>query len=183
MKKSVITILAVAISLLLFGCSKETVPTENTAGSSVETQTEQTTTVVSESETETVATTESAIVYDGPAVKVEMVNGTMRFEISPLFELSDSAWLGMVSPGSEYVTEIEARADRTFWVWVEDYETRNPSDPYVVVYSGEDIAMLPQEDFTMVLCDSDNNGKVVLQFPVTPSGAEIRYDLDQLKIN
>ena len=183
MKKSLITILAVSMALLLFGCSKDTaVQTEKATEAVIETQTEQTTTV-SETDSETVATTEIAPVFNGPEVKVEMINGTMRFEISPLFELADSAWLGMVSPGTEYVTEMEARADRTFWVWVEDYETRNPSDPYVFIYSGEDIAMLPQEDFTMVLCDSDNNGKVVLQFPVTPSGAEIRYDLDQLKIN
>ena len=182
MKKPVIALLTVIMSLMMFGCSNgEAVPTEKQTEPVVVTQTEQTTAAVSESEPETVPTT-AAPVLDSSAVNVVMIDGKVRFEINPSFELSDSAWLGMVTPGSEFTTEHEARTDRSFWVRVEDFEGRKPGDPYVFIYSGEDIAMFPQEEFTMVLCDKDN-GKVVLQFPVTVSGVELKCDLDQIKFN
>ena len=181
MKKTVIAILAFAMSISLFGCSGgDTAPTVTETETVVETQTEQTTAAVSESETE--ATT-AAPVLDSSAVTVSMIDGKVIFEISPAAGLSDSAWLGMVTPGTSYDTETEARADRKYWVWAEGFDKRKASDPYVFIYSGEDIAMLPQEDFTMVLCDSENNGRVVLQFPVTVSGVEIKCDLEQIKIN
>ena len=183
MKKTGVVLLTAMISLALFGCSNDATPTEKETETVIETQTQIQTeqTTITESETEAVPAT-AAPVLDSSAVNVVMIDGKVRFEISPSFELSDSAWLGMVAAGSEFTTESEARADRSFWVRVEDFDGRKPTEPYVFVYSGEDIAMFPQEEFTMVLCDRDN-GKVVLQFPVTVSGVELKCDLEQIKFN
>jgi hypothetical protein len=35
----------------------------------------------------------------------------------------------------------------------------------------------------MVLCDTEENGRVVLQFPATVSGVEIKCDLTKIKTN
>ena len=178
MKKPVIALLAVMMSLTMIGCSNgEPAPSEKPTEAVVETQTEATTAETSESETE--ATT-AAPVLDSSAVNVSMINGKVVFEISPSLELTDSAWLGLIDPKTEVTSESEARSECVFWVARSKTGT---GDPYVFEYSGEDIAMIPQEDFMMVLCDSDPNGKIILQFPVTVTGAEIKCDLSQIKFN
>ncbi len=178
MKKPVIALLTVIISLTMFGCSDgEAAPTERQTEAAVETQTEQTTAAAAESETE--ATT-AAPVLDSSAVNVSMINGKVIFEISPSLNLSDSAWLGLIASDTEVTTETDAKAKCIFWVGLSKSQT---GDPYVFEYSGEDIAMIPQESFTMVLCDSTTNGKVVLSFPVTVTGAEIQCDLGQMEFN
>ena len=180
MKKPVIAILVASMALTLLGCSNSTVQTERETDPAVETQAEQTTTTATESET--VAETTTAAL-SGPEVKAEMSNGRITFEISSNVELTDKAWLGLVPVGKDYVTESEAKTDCVFWVRVERLDKKKDTEPYVFIYSGEDIAMLPQGDFTMVLCDTEDNGKVVLQFPATVSGADIKCDLDKMKVN
>lgn len=181
MKKPVIAIMAVILSLALFGCSNNSVQTEKETEATVETTTEQTTADVTESETSTETT--EAPVQAGPQVNITVDGGKTIFNVSTVAEFTDRAWLGMVPAGKEYVSESEARSERIFCVWVERSSGKAATDPYVFIYSGEDIAMLPQGEFTMVLCDGEDNGKIILQFPVTVSGVEIKCDLDKMKVN
>ena len=185
MKKPVIVILAAALSMTLFGCSNDSTQTEKETETVIETQTEQPTSAVTESETvaETSAEITAESAASGPNVNIVMSNGRITFEISRDVELTDKAWLGLVPAGKDYATETDAKNDSIFWVRVERFDAGNSSEPYVFIYSGEDIAMLPQGDFTMVLCDTEENGRVVLQFPATVSGVEIKCELTKMKIN
>ena len=185
MNKTVIAVLAAVLSLTLFGCTNNSTPTEKETAPSVETQAEQTTITVTESETvaETITETTTESAPAGPNVNIVMSNGRITFEISRNVMLTDKAWLGLVPAGKDYATETDAKNDSIFWVRVERFDSGNSSEPYVFIYSGEDIAMLPQGDFTMVLCDTEENGRVVLQFPATVSGVEIKCDLTKIKTN
>lgn len=180
MKKLVISLLIAAMTFAAFGCSKDNETVETEKETAVTQETEETTapSVETSEDPETVPE-ETA---DVSSVGVSSVNGTYTFEFAPGLGLKEDSWLGLVPAGNECITSDEANKVQIFWMGPDTYS--GAADEKVkYIYSSEDIASIPEGDYIMVLCDSDNNGKVVLQFPITVRGAELIPDLSQVKVN
>ena len=77
-------------------------------------------------------------------------------------------------------------ADEVDFFWVnpesESFYGRTADDPFIFVISGEDVASFEEGNYTMVLCDNDDEGMVLLQFPVTIRGVELIADLDKVEV-
>ena len=180
MKKFVVSLLIASMTFAVFGCSKDNDVVEIEIETAVSQETEETAAA-------TVETTEAPETIpeetaDVSSVGVSSVNGTYTFEFAPGLGLKEDSWLGLVPADKECFTSDEANEVQIFWMGPNTYS--GAADEKVkYIYSSEDIASIPEGEYIMVLCDSDNNGKVVLQFPITVRGAELIPDLSQVKVN
>ena len=177
MKKIIVAMLAVSMSLAVFGCSK----TGDSGKNVKETEAVEETTEAEE----TTKAVEPAkdMVLDSSSVSVSCKNGTYIFEFVPGTPITENAWLGLVPAGKEYVTEEEADEVDIFWVGPDNYSGKSADENYKFSFYGEDIASIEDADYIMVLCDNDDGGKVILQFPLTKSGVELIPDFSKLKVN
>ena len=160
------------MSLVLFGCSK---------GSEGGKETE----VLIETETskETEIAVETEAKPDKTDIKVTSDGGSYSFMFSSELKLYENAWLGLCPAGKSYKTELEADEDDTFWVNPDNFYGKAANEDYVFKISSEDIAMFEDGEYTMVLCDNDDEGKVILYFPLVKNGAELIPDLEKITVN
>ena len=141
-----------------------------------------------EAETEAKKTTAeevqaNPVMNEATNVLVAYKNGSTVFSISPEFKLEENSWLGICPAGKEYKTEVEADEVDIFWVGPDAYADRKANDPYTFVIDNNDINNTEDGEYVMVLCDNDDEGKLILQFPVTIKGSEITPDFSKIKIN
>lgn len=103
------------------------------------------------------------------------------FKVSSAFKLDVNAWLGITPAGVEYKTEVEADEFDILWTGI-DNPDKTPSEKYVFKFYSDDIAGIEDGSYSMVLCDNDDEGHMVLMFPIVISGSEITPDLSKIKI-
>jgi len=172
MKKLIVTLLAVSMSLVLFGCSKG-----NEGGKETEAQIE------TEASKETDAAVETDADLEKTGVLLTSVGGSYSFMFSSELKLYENAWLGLCPAGKSYTDELDADEDDIFWVYPDNFSGKAADEDYVFKISSEDIAMFEDGKYTMVLCDNDDEGKVILYFPLEKSGAELIPDFDKITVN
>lgn len=93
--------------------------------------------------------------------------------------LTEDAWLGICTEG-EYLTEEAADdEDFTYSYWeAQDFEKEWFDNIYVFPFDQWDFADLePGSTYTMVLCDTDEDGKVVGSWPIT-LGKDYKLSID-----
>ena len=105
------------------------------------------------------------------------------FKVSGSFKLTESAWMGIVPAGVEYKTEAEADEVDIHYEYPWEYAEMKAGDDYLFKFPTDSIESIEDGNYIMVLCDDDDEGAIVLQFPITINGAEITADLSKLKVN
>ena len=103
------------------------------------------------------------------------------FKVNPAVKLDENAWLGITPAGVEYKTEAEADEEDIIWTSI-DNPDKAPSESWVFKFYSEDIEAIEDGDYSMVLCDNDDEGNMVLLFPIVISGSDIAPDLTKIKI-
>lgn len=89
----------------------------------------------------------------------------------------ETAWLGLVPAGKDYITELEADDVDVIWF---NYDTREDGDPYVFACDFESV-----EDgrYALVVTSSDdeNVGYVVIQLAMEKKGDKLTFDYTNAK--
>lgn len=167
MKRVVALIIACAMSLALFGCGKKDTGKSNDE----QNQTKDT----------------EAVVDDKPAadagVTVSQKDGNVIFVVDPVFNLSEYAWLGFCPGSKGYTNEADADGAQVLYSYIVNDGGYKAGDDYLFSVSEDQISGLGDGDFTIVLCDDDNDGKVVLYFPAVIKDGKATFDLDKVVIN
>ena len=105
------------------------------------------------------------------------------FKVNGQFELTDSAWMGIVPAGFDYKTEVEADEVDILYEYPWEFESMKAGDDYLFKFDTYSIENIEDGNYIMVLSDNDDEGALVLQFPIVIKGAEITADFSKLKIN
>ena len=93
------------------------------------------------------------------------------------FTLESDAWVGICSKG-DYIYEDDADDAEFSYSYYEDRESED--DPYVFKIAIND---MDDAEYSVVLCDTDNNGYVIASWNVTLSGGAATVDYSKFKIN
>lgn len=104
------------------------------------------------------------------------------FKVSPTIRLDENSWLGVVPAGKEYRDEVDADEVDVYWTNPENFR-KEADEPYVFRVYFTDIEGIEDGSYSMVLCDNDDEGVVILQFPIVIKGADLTADLSKLKVN
>lgn len=175
-KKISAALVAMACIFSVAGCSKKT--DETTKAKSTTTKSEN----VSK-ETDKIADNGGADASEETHPETEVKEDKLIFYVSPEFELKQDAWLGVVPAGKDYKKEVDADEVDIYYVYVANSE-KKASDKYCFEYLLEDIAGLDDGNYSIVLCDTDDDtGKVLLQFPVEIKGKDLKPDFSKIKVN
>ncbi|MBR6110227.1 MAG: hypothetical protein IKQ36_10895 [Clostridia bacterium] len=116
-----------------------------------------------------------------PAVGFTKDGESIIFTVDPSIKLVENSWLGIVPAGVEYRNEADADEADIFWAYPENMD-KKPGDKYIFRVGTEDVAGIEDGNYSMVLCDNDDEGKVILQFPITIKGSELTADFSKIKI-
>ncbi len=119
----------------------------------------------------------------GGDVLLSREDGETVFRVSPEFRLEADSWMGVVPAGKVYATEPEADEDDITYVYPGNYWDKPAGEPYEFRFSDVDIEWIEDGEYAMVLCDGDEEGAVILQFPITIKGAAITPDFSKLRVN
>ena len=103
------------------------------------------------------------------------------FKVSPKIQLNENSWLGIVPSGTEYRNEVDADEVDIFWTYPDNYNKKADEDYIFRIYAA-DIESIEDGNYSMVLCDNDDEGVVILQFPIVIKGANITADFSELKL-
>ena len=104
------------------------------------------------------------------------------FKVSPTIKLNENGWLGIVPAGKEYRKEPDADEVDIFWTYPENYHDKKTDEAYIYRINTADIEGIEDGSYSMVLCDNDDEGLVILQFPIEIKGADLSADLSKLKL-
>lgn len=168
MKRVLIALLAFAMLLTVFGCGKKPVSDDPSGGGSG-------------------ASGDNGGADGGAGsgasdkIGFEKEGEYIVFKVSSGIKLDENAWLGITPAGVEYKTEVEADEVDILWTSIDD-PGKEPNESWVFKFYSEDIEAIEDGDYSMVLCDNDDEGNMVLLFPIVISGSEIKPDLSKLKI-
>ena len=99
------------------------------------------------------------------------------FTVSCDFNLESDAWVGICAKG-DYVYEDDADDAEFTYSYYEDRQSEE--DPYIFKVAFND---MDDAEYTVVLCDTDNNGYVIASWNVTLSGGKATVDYKNFKIN
>lgn len=105
------------------------------------------------------------------------------FKVSPTIKLDENSWLGIVPAGKEYRKEADADEVDIYWTYPENFNDRKADEAYIFRIDAADVEGIEDDSYSMVLCDNDDEGLVILQFPIVIKGANLTADLGKLKIN
>ena len=105
------------------------------------------------------------------------------FKVSPTIKLNENSWLGIVPAGKEYRNEADADEVDIYWTYPESFYDRKADEAYIFRIDAADIEGIEDGSYSMVLCDNDDEGLVILQFPIVIKGANLTADLSKLKVN
>ena len=118
---------------------------------------------------------------ENPVMGVTKDGEYIVFTVDPSITLVENSWLGIVPAGVEYRNEVDADEVDILWLYPDNMD-KKPTDKYLFRLYSEDIAGIEDGNYSMVLCDNDDEGKVILQFPITIGGSDITADLSKLKV-
>ncbi len=99
------------------------------------------------------------------------------FTVSNTLRLEIDSWIGICTKGN-YVFEDDADDAGITYTYFEERE--NETQDYVFKLGFSDIE---DGDYTMVLCNTDNNGYVMASWPLVIKGGKPAADLSGFKIN
>ena len=105
------------------------------------------------------------------------------FKVSPTIKLDENSWLGIVPAGKEYRNEADADEVDIYWTYPENFNDRKADEAYIFRIDAADVEGIEDGSYSMVLCDNDDEGLVILQFPIVIKGANLTADLSKLKVN
>lgn len=164
MKKFFTILTALITALSLASCKKEQAAVNNISGS------------VSVSVDSTGA---SAAGNKSGSIKVDhAVDGDfLVFTVRCNFALESDAWVGICSKG-DYIYEDDADDAEFSYSYYEDRESDD--DPYVFKVAIND---MDSAEYSVVLCDTDNNGYVIASWHVTLANGKATVDYTNFKIN
>lgn len=168
MKRLIAMVVVCALSVALFGCGKKD-------SGSAEVRDDN-----SDKPKATAAEAEEA--SDDTGIEFKQSGGKIVFKVDPDVELTQNAWLGFCPGTKGYVKEIDADEVDVVYAYIENDE-RKASDDYEFKFENELIEGLEDGDYTVVLCDDDDEGKVVLYFPAVVSGSKVSCDFNKIVIN
>ena len=104
------------------------------------------------------------------------------FKVSPTIKLDENGWLGIVPAGKEYRKELDADEVDLYWTYPENFHDKKADEAYIYRINTADIEGIEDGSYSMVLCDNDDEGVVILQFPIVIKGAVLTADLGKLKL-
>ena len=105
------------------------------------------------------------------------------FKVSPTIKLDENSWLGIVPAGKEYRNEADADEVDIYWTYPENFNDRKADEAYIFRIDTANVEGIEDGSYSMVLCDNDDEGLVILQFPIVIKGANLTADLSKLKVN
>ena len=104
------------------------------------------------------------------------------FKVKSDIKLDENAWLGFCPGSKQYKNETEADEDDVLYMYQSADKTTN--EAYVFEFDKNDIKDILQDgEYVMVLCDNDDDGKLILQFPAVVKDGEATFDLDNIRMN
>ncbi|MBP5775307.1 MAG: hypothetical protein J6W36_06385 [Clostridiales bacterium] len=99
------------------------------------------------------------------------------FKVSCNFALESDAWVGICAKG-DYLYEDDADDAEFSYSYYEDRQSED--EPYIFKIDFND---MDDATYSVVLCDTDNNGYVIASWHVTLSGGKATVDYSNFKIN
>ena len=78
---------------------------------------------------------------------------------------------------NKFEKEIQSK-----YTYIENPEKKDSED-YIFHFDNDTINALDDGDYIIVLCDDDDNGKVILYIPAVIKGSKVTCDFDKIVIN
>lgn len=169
MKRLIALVLVGAMSLALFGCGKKDTGRNK-----------------DRDEDDSPKATAEDVVEDNnedAGVKVSKKNGEIVFAVDPGFALTEYAWLGFCPGTKGYTNEADADAAQALYSYIVNDGGHQDGDEYIFSVSEDQIGGLDDGKYVIVLCDDDNDGKVILYIPAEIEGTKLTCDFDNIVIN
>ena len=104
-------------------------------------------------------------------------DGDIVFRINSSLGLDEDSWIGICTKGT-YVYEDDADDASITYSFYEERESENEDFVFKVTYDG-----LEDGEYTMVLCDTDNEGYVMASWPLVIKDGNPTVDLSGFSIN
>lgn len=166
MKKIAVTVLALALSFAFFGCAKGGDKANGNANGNG-------------GEGPAVEATDAK---EDSKVGMSTSGDFVVFKVKSDIKLDENAWLGFCPGSKQYKNETEADEDDVLYMYQSADKTTN--EAYVFEFDKNDIkSSLQDGEYVMVLCDNDDDGKLILQFPAVVKNGEATFDLSKIKMN
>lgn len=168
MKRLAALVIVCAMSLALFGCGKK-----DSGSAKVRDE---------EDKPKATAAAEEEETSDDAGVEFKQKGDKIVFSVDSGIKLTQDAWLGFCPGTKGYVDEVDADDYDVLYSYICNDE-RKASDKYLFEFDKEWVEGLEDGKYIIVLCDSDNEGKVLLYFPATISGSKVDCDFDKTVVN
>lgn len=167
MKRLMALVLVGAMSLALFGCGKKD------TGRNKDRDEDDSPKATAEEVSDTN--------YLDVGVGFRQRGGKVVFIVKSDLELSESAWLGFI-PGTKGYKD-EGEADEYDVLYAYYNSDREASEDYIFEFQDDQIEALDDGKYTIVLCDDDDEGRVVLYMPAVIEGSTVTCDFVKVVIN
>ena len=166
MKKIIALTMAVALSLTLFGCGKKN------GGSNA---------------TQAATTAAQGKTGDGDYTKYDNVTfqkkeNKLVFTVNGEVKLKQGAWLGFCPGTKGYVNEVDADEVDVLYSYICN-ENHQDGEDFIFEFDEDSIGALEDGDYVMVLCDDDDEGKVILYVPAVIKGKTVTVDFEKVVVN
>ena len=169
MKRLIALVLVGAMSLALFGCGKK--DTGRNKDRDEDDSPKATAEEVVEEET-----------AEDVGINFSQKGGKVVFKVSADIELTEYAWMGFVPGTKGYTDEGEADENDVLYAYISNDE-RKASEDYIFEFIDDQIEALDDGKYVIVLCDDDDEGRVVLYIPAVLEGSKVTCDFDKIVIN
>ena len=166
MKKAVALVVLCAMALSLFGCAKKDADSGKSGRDGDKQKTE---------DVQDDAYSEESVV--GFSSK----GGTIVFNVDGGFDLYEDAWLGFCTGTKGFKDEVDADEYDVAYTYFD--AEKSTASKYVFEFEKDYVGSLEDGNYIVVLCDSDDEGKVILYFPAVKNGDDIKCDFDKITIN
>ena len=118
--------------------------------------------------------------YDN--VTFQKKDGKYIFTVNKEVLLTQDAWLGFCPGTKGYVNEVDADEVDVLYSYIANGD-RQDSDDYLFEFDENQIGGLEDGDYVMVLCDNDDEGKVILYIPAVIKGNTVTLAFDKVVVN
>lgn len=164
MKKILTTLLALVMAFSLASCGKKKPDGSNVSGNG-----------------DPAVAAASSTTADSKAVAKLITftteSGDIIFSVNAGLGLATDSWIGICTKGS-YVYEDDADDASVTYAFYEERESENDDFVFKITYEG-----IEDGTYTMVLCDTDNEGYVMASWPLTLKDGKPEVDLSGFSIN
>ena len=118
--------------------------------------------------------------YDN--VTFQKKDNKIIFTVNKEVKLTQGAWLGFCPGTKGYVNEVDADEVDVLYSYISNGD-RSDSDDFMFEFDEDQIGGLEDGDYVMVLCDDDDEGKVILYMPAVISGKTVTVAFDKVVVN